>query len=207
MSTCHKQSTVIFIGNPLSINSTKAPSLGRVGRTGRAGKSGLALSFLTRDEDEALRREIGRHIDSGMASERGGHTEEAFRPFAHFNPKHIDALRYRASDVFRAVNAKAIRDARKKDIRQEILRSSDISSYLEAHPEEKRLFEGPTSANLKRRFADIEKLPSYVVSPDNAPRATVETKRPKSIPKVDPLTSKASVRRRSRRRSGRMSYG
>ncbi len=203
MSTYRKQSTVICTGNPLSNSLTKAASPCRVGRTGRAGRSGLALSLFTRDEDEVLRKEIARQVDNGMASE-GGRVEEAFHPFLHFNPKHIDALRYRASDVFRAVNAKAIRDARRKDIRQEILRSSDVSSYLEAHPEEKRLFAAPACANLKRRFADIEKLPSYVLSPESAPRTTGETKKPKSIPKVDPLSSKASLRRRSRGRRGRI---
>ncbi|KAF2727334.1 ATP-dependent RNA helicase DBP9 [Polyplosphaeria fusca] len=111
----------------------------RIGRTARAGKSGTAISFFVPKEkykkhkptafegsenDEEVLRKINKHQKDGQ------HTED----FA-FDMKKLDPFRYRFADALRAVTRIAVREARIRELRQELLKSEKLSRYFEENPE------------------------------------------------------------------------
>jgi ATP-dependent RNA helicase DDX56/DBP9 len=101
----------------------------RVGRTARAGRGGTALSFVLPLSEFGKQKAVG-----GVPSTR--HDEEVWERIAHaqqgrvreyvFEKKQIVAFRYRMEDALRAVTQYAIREARLKEIKQELLASDKL---------------------------------------------------------------------------------
>ncbi len=101
----------------------------RVGRTARAGGSGTALSFVVPASEYGKHKGVG-----GVPSTR--HDEEVWSRIARaqqgrvreyaFDKKQVEAFRYRMEDALRAVTRHAIREARLKEIKQELLASEKL---------------------------------------------------------------------------------
>jgi ATP-dependent RNA helicase DDX56/DBP9 len=109
----------------------------RVGRTARAGRGGTALSFVLPSS------EFGKHkVVGGVPSTR--HDEETWQRIAHaqqgrmreyvFDKRQVDGFRYRMEDALRAVTRYAIREARLKEIKQELLTSDKLKVGLQRLP-------------------------------------------------------------------------
>lgn len=162
----------------------------RAGRTGRAGKSGTVVSFFT-SKDSVLKTMISEQLNESFQME--GSEEDVLRPFLGYNPQQIENLRYRALDVFRSITGKMVKLARKKDLKNEILKSKELATYFEAHPKEKHLLEN-LGNQQKRRFEAIDKFPSYIVSPENR-----NIPPPAKISRIDPLAQKVGKRRKRKR--------
>ncbi|KAF2279827.1 ATP-dependent RNA helicase DBP9 [Westerdykella ornata] len=111
----------------------------RIGRTARAGKSGTAISFVIPKEkyrkhkpttipqcenDEEVLRKIEKHQKDGQKLEDYG-----------FDMKKLEPFRYRFADALRAVTRIAVREARVKELRSELLKSQKLSRYFEENPE------------------------------------------------------------------------
>ncbi|KAJ9125252.1 hypothetical protein QFC22_000207 [Naganishia vaughanmartiniae] len=106
----------------------------RVGRTARAGQSGLALSFVvpksgisqdknilveSAKKDEKIFERIKRHAKEEMLSEIqewdfGGRKSE------------IEGFRYRMEDALKAVTSKRVQEARRDEVRRELLNSEKL---------------------------------------------------------------------------------
>lgn len=111
----------------------------RIGRTARAGKTGMALSFIVPSElfrkhkptsvkscenDEQVLAKIARH-----QLKRG----QELQPY-NFDMKQVEAFRYRMEDALRAVTRVAVREARTREIRQELLASEKLKRHFEENP-------------------------------------------------------------------------
>ena len=103
----------------------------RVGRTARAGRSGIALSLIVPREEHGKNRVLGlpgavrdekvfSRVEKEQAA-RGAKIQEW-----KFEKGQIEGFRYRMEDALRAVTASAIKEARIKELKQEILASNRL---------------------------------------------------------------------------------
>lgn len=104
----------------------------RIGRTARVGRTGMALSFVLPKEQWGKNKVVGClpssekdeevfvKIDEEQAA-RGCKIKEY-----QFDMKQVEAFRYRMEDALRSVTRAAIREARVKELKTEILNSDKL---------------------------------------------------------------------------------
>ncbi|NWX53047.1 DDX56 helicase, partial [Steatornis caripensis] len=97
----------------------------RVGRTARADNPGTALTFALPEEQDSLAR-----IEDALAGENG---ESMLRPYK-FSMEEIEGLRYRCRDAMRSVTKQAVKEARLREIKDELLNSEKLKAYFEDNP-------------------------------------------------------------------------
>ena len=104
----------------------------RVGRTARAGHSGMSLSFIVLSSEWGKNKVVGG-VESTREDERiweriekgekakGGKIQEY-----KFDMGQVGAFRYRMGDALRSVTKSAIKEARIKELKTEILNSEKL---------------------------------------------------------------------------------
>uniref|UniRef100_A0A8V5HGL1 RNA helicase n=1 Tax=Melopsittacus undulatus TaxID=13146 RepID=A0A8V5HGL1_MELUD len=97
----------------------------RVGRTARADNPGTALTLALPDEEENMAR-----IEDALAADNG---ESMLQPYK-FCMEEIEGLRYRCRDAMRAVTKQAVKEARLREIKDELLNSEKLKVYFEDNP-------------------------------------------------------------------------
>lgn len=144
----------------------------RIGRTARAEKKGMALSFVvpqyevgkhrsaktpTADRDEqVLARIISKQLKAGLE----------IRPY-EFDMDHVNRFRYRMEDAFRSVNKVAIREARVKEISDELINSEKLQRHFEENPDDLLALRHDKERQRKRAQLDLRHVPDYLL-PANA---------------------------------------
>lgn len=140
----------------------------RIGRTARAGKTGMALSFCI---PKALYRkhkptsipscaddeEILAKIDKSQT--KRGQTIEPY----DFDMKRLDGFRYRMTDALRSVTRIAVREARSREIRQELLKSEKLKRHFEENPEDLAALRHDGETHQVRVQQHLKHVPEYLL--------------------------------------------
>ncbi|KAI9706452.1 MAG: ATP-dependent DNA/RNA helicase [Candelina mexicana] len=140
----------------------------RIGRTARAGKTGIALSFVVRKElyrkhkptsfptaekDEEVLEKIIKH-----QSKKGSEV----KPY-EFDQKEVKAFRYRMEDALRAVTRLAIREARTRELRQELLKSEKLRRHFEENPGDLHHLRHDGELRAARVQPHLKHVPQYLM--------------------------------------------
>ncbi|KAF7552421.1 hypothetical protein G7046_g7417 [Stylonectria norvegica] len=151
----------------------------RIGRTARAGQTGMALSFVvpkelyrkhmptstaTAENDEKVMGKITR-----QQAKRG----KEVKPY-NFNMDQVDPFRYRMNDALRAVTKVAIREARTRELRQELLKSEKLKRYFEENPAELSHLRHDGELRTARQQAHLKHIPDYLMPKDGRKALTEE---------------------------------
>ena len=147
---------------------TKFHHLLRVGRTARGVQSGTALSLVSGGEVERLAA-----VEEHLAEVCGGDSQ--LKPY-QFKMDELDGFRYRARDAWRSVTKIAIREARLKEIKMEILNSQKLKSYFEDNPRDKQLLRHDKALHTVKQQQHLKNVPEYIV-PETLKKMTGMSKR------------------------------
>jgi ATP-dependent RNA helicase DDX56/DBP9 len=131
---------------------TVAGYIHRIGRTGRAGNSGISISLVPAEED-ALLQQIKAEVESPIT------------PFPLLSSNAVESLRYRAEDVVRGVTKVAIREARAKELRIEILNSERLKAHFEDNPTDLELLKHDKVLSKITPAEHLKTVPEYLRDP------------------------------------------
>ncbi|KAI9681936.1 MAG: ATP-dependent DNA/RNA helicase [Bathelium mastoideum] len=140
----------------------------RIGRTARAGKSGMALSFVIPKEQYRKHKTTStpstEHDEEVIAKivrqqEKKG---QSVQPY-HFDMKKLDGFRYRMSDALHAVTRTAVREARTRELRQELLKSEKLKRHFEENPAELQHLRHDGELHTARVQHHLKHVPDYLL--------------------------------------------
>ncbi|CDR43235.1 CYFA0S11e02124g1_1 [Cyberlindnera fabianii] len=140
----------------------------RIGRTARAGKAGMALSFVipadqfgkhkvaclktAKKDEKILRRVLKQQSKLGFE----------VAPY-QFDMKQVEGFRYRAEDGFRAVTAVAVREARVKELKQELLTNEKLKRHFEENPQDLASLRHDKELHSARTQHHLKRVPDYLL--------------------------------------------
>jgi len=159
---------VSFVLN-FDLPKTSKSYLHRIGRTARANQPGTSLSFIipphehnkskhssipsTKNDIKVLDRIRSRLAASGRKD------LEQYQ----FDPKQLEAFRYRMTDALRAVTRTAVHQARAQEIRKEILASEKLKRHFEDNPGELEGLRHDADVHVVRSQAHLKFVPDYLL--------------------------------------------
>lgn len=152
--------------------TTSRAYIHRIGRTARAGKSGMALSFII------PAKEFGKHKVASLKTSKKDEkilnrivkqqTKNGFeiKPY-QFDTKQVEGFRYRAEDAFRAVTQTGIREARIKELKQELINSDKLKRFFEENPQDLATLRHDKELHPARVQSQLKRVPEYLL-PESA---------------------------------------
>lgn len=174
-------------------NSAKAYTH-RIGRTARGGQRGMSLSFvvtkdLVEDKKEVAR---GKGIYDDAVYLRVKKQQEAkgaeLKPYS-FEKKNVSGFKYRVEDALKAVNKVAVKEARIKEIKREIMNSEKLKAHFEDKPKDLEFLRHDHALQPAKVQDHLKHIPSYLM-----PRIAVPTAMANSEPIDVPFKSQKRKR-------------
>merc|ERR1719334_2923483 len=101
-------------------------------------------------------------VEAVNAALSGGQTENIFKDYK-FRMEELDGFRYRAMDAWRAVTRIAIREARLKEIKQEMLNSVKLKTHLADNPRDAQILRHDKALHTVRQQVHLRNVPEYIV--------------------------------------------
>ena len=140
----------------------------RIGRTARAGNSGMAMSFVV---PSALH---GKHKPTSIPStandekvlikitKHQAKKGKSVKPYV-FDMEQVKSFRYRMEDALRSVTRTAIREARTRELRQELLASEKLKRHFEENPEDLKHLRHDGELRAARVMPHLKHVPEYLL--------------------------------------------
>ena len=116
------------------------------------------------------------------------------KPF-QFNVAAIEGFRYRVEDMSRSITRAAIREARIKELKSEILNSAKLQAHFEDNPKDLTLLQHDQTLQQARVQPHLKYIPSYLMPGDVKKQASVPTR--KRLPRKRANSSGKGGKRRS----------
>ncbi|CAK1579901.1 unnamed protein product [Parnassius mnemosyne] len=144
-------SNVINFDFPLDVNSY----VHRAGRTARGNNQGSVLSFVSLRE-KPLMDAVEEHLSKGFNGEKVLQKYE-------FALEEVEGFRYRSRDAWRAVTRIAVREARLKEIKQELLNCKKLQGYFEENPTDLAALRRDKALHTVRLQPQLAHVPEYLL--------------------------------------------
>jgi len=146
-----------FVANVINFDFPESPEsyIHRVGRTARGNQQGTALSLISGKEN-MLYDAVEQHLQELSPG------ESQIKPY-QFKMEELEGFRYRAKDAWRSVTKIAVREARLKEIKQEILNSQKLKSYFEDNPRDQQLLRHDKALHTVKHQEHLKNVPEYIV--------------------------------------------
>lgn len=166
----------------------------RIGRTARGGQRGMALSFVVTKDTLEDKKEVarGRGVTDEAVYKRVVKQQEAkgaeLKPYS-FEKKNVSGFKYRVEDALKAVNKVAVKEARIKEIKREIMNSEKLKAHFEDKPKDLEFLRHDHALQPARVQDHLKHIPSYLM-----PRIAVPTAMANSEPIDVPFKSQKRKR-------------
>nr|KAF6418187.1 DEAD-box helicase 56 [Rousettus aegyptiacus] len=128
----------------------------RAGRTARANNPGIVLTFVLPTELPHLGK-----IEELLGGDSGTPTLLPYQ----FRMEEIEGFRYRCRDAMRSVTKQGIREARLKEIKEELLHSERLKTYFEDNPRDLQLLRHDLPLHPAVVKPHLGHVPDYLVPP------------------------------------------
>ncbi|XP_065343698.1 probable ATP-dependent RNA helicase DDX56 [Cloeon dipterum] len=161
-----------FVSNVINFDFPKdiKPYIHRVGRTARGKNKGTALSFVSVNE-RPLMEKVESYLSSGL-------NEPVIKAF-QFKMEEVEGFRYRARDAWRAVTRIAVREARLKEIKQEIFNCEKLKTFFEDNPKDLQSLRHDKALHVVKKMPHMADVPEYLVPPTLKRLAGISSRRRK----------------------------
>lgn len=123
-------------------------------RTARANNPGIVLTFVLPTEQSSLGKIEELLSGEGQAP--------ILLPY-QFQMEEIESFRYRCRDAMRSVTKQAIREARLKEIKEELLHSEKLKTYFEDNPRDLQLLRHDLPLHPAVVKPHLGNVPDYLV--------------------------------------------
>jgi ATP-dependent RNA helicase DDX56/DBP9 len=145
--------TVVNVDMP----ATSEEYVHRIGRTARAGVAGTALSLVMANEEENLLKQIQE--EQPKRAEDG----EPQPCQLALDIAELEGFRYRVDGMVTAITKNAIKTARLKDVRNEMLNSDKLQAHFQDNPRDLQLLKHDAPLRAVKVQRHLSTVPDYLV--------------------------------------------